>query len=553
MSRSSVCRCMLAVLAALLALPSAALAAGHRGGTFVTLATSNAGTADPQVNVSPQYWQLYQVTQDGLTAFRKSAGPAANSVVADLAVKLPRTNDGGRTWTLTLRRGIHYSNGAPVRPADVRFTFERLFKVHGPTAESFYGAIDGAEACLQNPATCTLDRGISLNGWTIAFHLTRPDTEWLQKLALPPAALLPPSVGVEEIGTDVSRLVGTGPYTWASYAPVRQLVLERNPFFKAWAPAAQPDGYVDRIVQHFGLGAEAAVTQVERGQADWVADDLPADRLAELASRFSSQVHVNQLPAVWYFALNVNIKPFNQLKARQAVNLAIDRNELVKLYGGAQLAAPTCQVLPPGFPGYSPYCPWTKDGQAPWSAPDLARAGQLVAESGTKGDRVDIVVANDRVQKAIGQYILVVLFKLGYDPRLKSLPDGVQAAYVQNSRNHVEVGLSQWHQDFPAPSDLLEGRLSCDSFVPDSDASPNISGFCDRTTVQPLMRRAVTLGLTRPRAADRLWRQVDRRVVDLAVWLPLFNPKQVDLVSRRVSHYRWSPQLHLIPSLLWVR
>ena len=553
MSRSSVCRCMLAVLAALLALPSAALGAGHRGGTFVTLATSNAGTADPQVNVSPQYWQLYQVTQDGLTAFRKSAGPAANSVVADLAVKLPRTNDGGRTWTLTLRRGIHYSNGAPVRPADVRFTFERLFKVHGPTAESFYGAIDGAEACLQNPATCTLDRGISLNGWTIAFHLTRPDTEWLQKLALPPAALLPPSVGVEEIGTDVSRLVGTGPYTWASYAPVRQLVLERNPFFKAWAPAAQPDGYVDRIVQHFGLGAEAAVTQVERGQADWVADDLPADRLAELASRFSSQVHVNQLPAVWYFALNVNIKPFNQLKARQAVNLAIDRNELVKLYGGAQLAAPTCQVLPPGFPGYSPYCPWTKDGEAPWSAPDLERANQLVAESGTKGNRVDIVVANDPVQEAIGQYILVVLFKLGYDPRLKSLPDGVQAAYVQNSRNHVEIGLSRWHQDFPAPSDLLEGRLGCDSFIPDSDASPNISGFCDRTTVQPLMQRAVTLGLTRPRAADRLWREVDHRVVDLAVWLPLFNPKQVDLVSRRVSHYRWSPQLHLIPSLLWVR
>jgi peptide/nickel transport system substrate-binding protein len=552
-SRSSVCRCMLAVLAALLALPSAALAADHRGGTFVTLATSSAGTADPQVNATPQYWQLYQVTQDGLTAFRKSAGPAANSVVADLAVRLPRTSDGGRTWTLTLRQGIRYSNGAPVRPADVRFTFERLFKVHGPTAESFYGAIDGAEACLQNPATCTLDRGISLNGWTIAFHLTRPDTEWLQKLALPPAALLPPSVGVEEIGTDVSRLVGTGPYTWASYSPARQLVLERNPFFEAWAPAAQPDGYVDRIVQRFGRGAEAAVTQVERGQADWVADDLPADRLAELASRFSSQVHVNQLPADWYFALNVNIKPFNQLKARQAVNLAIDRNELVKLYGGARLAAPTCQVLPPGFPGYSPYCPWTKDGEAPWSAPDLERANQLVAESGTKGNRVDIVVANDPVQEAIGQYILVVLFRLGYDPRLKSLPDGVQAAYVQNSRNHVEIGLSRWHQDFPAPSDLLERLLGCDSFVPDSDASPNISGFCDRTTVQPLMQRAVTLGLTRPRAADRLWRQVDHRVVDLAVWLPLFNPKQVDLVSRRVRHYRWSPQLHLIPSLLWVR
>jgi peptide/nickel transport system substrate-binding protein len=552
-SRSSVCRCVLVVLAALLALPTAALAAGHRGGTFVTLATANGGTADPQVNATAQYWHLYQVTQDGLTAFRKASGGAANGVVPDLATKLPRTNDGGRTWTLTLRRGVRYSNGAEVKPADVRFTFERLFKVHGPTAESLYGGIDGAEGCLQNPATCTLDRGITVLGRAITFHLTQPDTEWLQKLALPPAALLPPSVGTDEIGTDVARLVGTGPYYWASYAPSRQLVLRRNPHFRVWAPAAQPDGYVDRIVQRFGLGVEAEVTQVERGEADWVVDEVPADRLAELLSRFTTQVHVNQLPADWYVALNVNIKPFDQLKARQAVNLAIDRDELVKLFGGPLRAAPTCQVLPPGFPGYAPYCPWTRGGKAPWSGPDVARARQLVAESGTEGTRVDIVVGDDSVQKAIGKYIQVVLFKLGYDPRVKALPDGVQYPFVQNSRNRVEAGLAQWHQEYPAPSALLDGLLGCNSFVPDSDASPNISGFCDRETIDPLMKRAVALGLTRPRAAERLWREVDRRVVDLAVWLPLFNPKQIDLVSPRVGNYRWSSQLHLMPSRLWVR
>jgi peptide/nickel transport system substrate-binding protein len=77
---------MLAVLAGLLSLPAASAAAGHRGGTFVTLATSSGGTADPQVNATQQYWQLFQVTQDGLTAFRKSSGPSANSVVADLSV-----------------------------------------------------------------------------------------------------------------------------------------------------------------------------------------------------------------------------------------------------------------------------------------------------------------------------------------------------------------------------------------------------------------------------------------------------------------------------------
>ena len=553
MRRTSVCCCFLALLAGPLAVPATAPAAGHRGGTFTSLATANAGTADPQVNDTPQYWQLFQVTQDGLTAFRKTAGPAANTVVADLATTLPRTTDGGRTWTVTLRSGVRYSNGAPVRPADVRFTFERLFKVHGPRAESLYGGIEGAEACLQDPATCTLAAGIVASGRTITFNLARPDVQWPQKLALPPAALLPASVGDEEIGTDVSRLAGTGPYYWASYAPARRLVLRRNPYFKVWAPAAQPDGYVDRIVQRFGLGVEAEVSQVESGQADWLADDPPGDRLHELAGRYASQVHVNQLPAAWYVALNVNIKPFSQIKAREAVNLAIDRDRIVKLYGGPQKAAPTCQVLPPGFPGYAPYCPWTLGGEAPWSAPDLTRARALVAQSGTKGMQLDIVVADDAVQKAIGKYIQVVLFNLGYDARVTALPEGVQSAYVQNSRNRVEAGLGHWQQEIPAPSDLLDGLLGCSSFVPDSDASPNVSGFCDRQTVEPLIQRALALDTSRPKAAPDLWRRIDRRVTDLAVWMPLFNPKGIDLVSKRVGNYRWSPQLHLMPSLLWVK
>jgi peptide/nickel transport system substrate-binding protein len=551
-SRSWVCLCALAVLAALLALPGAAAAADHRGGTFVALATTNGGTADPQVNSTPQYQQLFQITQDGLTAFRKSPGAAGNAIVPDLATRLPQSSDGGRTWTLTLRTGVRYSSGAPVRPSDVRFTFERLFKVHAATAAPLYGAIEGASACLSNPSTCTFASGIGIVGRTVTFHLTRPDAGWLQKLALPAAALLPPSVGTDEIGTDVARLAGTGPYYWASYAPARQLVLRRNPFFKAWAPAAQPDGYVDKIVERFGLGVEAEVTQVESGQADWVVDDVPGDRLQELASRFAPQLHVSPLPSDWYIALNVNIKPFNVPAAREAVNLAVDRDKLVQLFGGPQRAAPTCQVLPPEYPGYAPYCPWTRGGKAPWTAPDIPRARQLVEQSGMAGTRVDIVVGDDDVQKAVGKYIQVVLFKLGFDPRVKALPDGVQYPYVQNSRNRVEAGLSHWRSDYPSPYGLLDGLLGCDAFVPESDASPNISGFCDRTVVEPLMDQAEALGVTKPRAAERLWQQVDRKVTDLAVWLPLVNPLEVDLVSARVGNFSWSPQSHLMPSLLWV-
>ena len=545
---------MLAVLAALLALPAVSAAAGHRGGTFVTLATSNGGTADPQVNATQQYWQLFQVTQDGLTAFRKSSGPSANSVVADLAVKLPRTTDGGRTWTLTLRRGVRYSNGERVRPGDVRFTFERLFKVHGPTAESLYGVIDGSAACLQDPATCTLESGISVSGRTITFHLTRPDTEWLQKLALPPAALLPPSVGSEEIGTRGLAAGGHGPLRLG-------LVLA--------GPAARAQA--EPLLQGLGAGGPArrlrrcdrAALRPERrgrghagragtGRLDRRRRAAPtACRSCSAGSR-RRRTSTRCRPTGTSRSTSTSSRSTRSRRDRPSTWRSTARRSSGSS-AAPRLATPTCQVLPPAFPGYAPYCPWTLGGEAPWSAPDLARAAQLVEESGTKGDRVDIVVADDRVQKAIGQYIFGVLFKLGFDPRLMPLPDGVQAAFVQNSRNHVEMGLSQWHQQYPAPSEVLDGLLGCGSFVPDSDASPNISGFCDRKTVQPLMQRAVALGLTRPQAAERLWRQVDRHVVDLAVWLPLFNPKQTDLVSPRVGNYRWSPQLHLMPSLLWVK
>ena len=88
--------------------------------------------------------------------------------------------------------------------------------------------------------------------------------------------------------------------------------------------------------------------------------------------------------------MNVNLPPFNNLKARQAVNYAIDRNAAVKIFGGPKLASPSCQVLPPGFPGHEDYCPYTKNPGTTWSAPDLAKAKaarQGVRHRGPEGRR----------------------------------------------------------------------------------------------------------------------------------------------------------------------
>ena len=138
----------------------------------------------------------------------------------------------------------------------------------------------------------------------------------------------------------------------------------RNPFFKEWSKDAQPAGNPDVIIQKFGLTVEAEVTQVENNQADWMFDQPPADRLGELSSPSTpSRVHVNPLTATTTSPSTSTMPPFNNLKARQGVNFATDRSALVKIYGGPKLAVPTCQVLPPNFPGYVPYCPYT-DGPA---------------------------------------------------------------------------------------------------------------------------------------------------------------------------------------------
>jgi peptide/nickel transport system substrate-binding protein len=300
-------------------------------------------------------------------------------------------------------------------------------------------------------------------------------------------------------------------------------------------------------VMKFGLTVEAEVTQVENGQADWVFDQLPADRLPEISEKYADQTHVNSLTAVWYMALNVRVPPFDNLDARRAVNFAADRNALVKIVGGPKLGVPTCQILPPNFPGYKPYCPYTKNpsDSGKWTAPDMAKAGQLVESSGTRGQKVAVVTTTDEVGKSLGLYFVGLLKQLGYKASLKALAGGVQYPYVQNSKNKVQVAFSSWYQDYPAASDFINVLLGCGSFVPNSDASPNIAEFCDKG-IQAKIDEALKTGITDPDAANEQWAQIDREITDQAPWVAMFNPKLIDFVSKRVKGYQFNPQWYFL-------
>ncbi|WP_405733355.1 ABC transporter substrate-binding protein [Streptomyces sp. NBC_01537] len=530
----------------------AAFQSAHKGGTLHLVAKSAAGSLDPQVNYTLQYWQLYQGMYDGLLAFKKVGGQASFTVVPDLAASMPKVTNGGKTYTFTLRKGIKFSNGKALTTDDVVASFERVFTVSSPTAGSFYNGIVGADACLKKPAGCTLPKGVvgDAAADTVTINLTAADPEFPYKLAVPHASIVPKGSPAKDAGT--TPLPGTGAYKAASYDPNKALKLVRNPYFKEWSREAQPQGYPDEIDETFGLTVEAEVTAVENGQADWMFDPPPADRLNEIGTKYAKQVHVSPLTAMYYLTLNVNQAPFNNLKARQAINWAVDRSAAVRLYGGTNLAQPVCTVLPPGFPGHTDTCDYTKGGGTTWKAPDLAKAKALVKASGTAGQEVGIVVPDDEVNKSIGEYLQSLLTQLGYKATLKPLSANIQFTYIQNTKNKVQLALTSWYQDYPAASDFLNVLLSCGSFHAGSDSSINIAGFCDKT-VDAQMQDALATERTDMTAANTKWGAVDQAVMAKSPLVPLFTPKLVDFTSTRVGNYQFSKQFYMLVDQLWVK
>jgi len=524
----------------------------HKGGTLKILAKSAAGSFDPQVNYTLEYWQLYQSMYDGLVAFKKVGGPDSFTVVPDLAEAMPQVTDGGKTYTFKLRSGIKFSTGKTVTVDDVVASFERIFKVSSPTAGAFYNGIVGGDACLSDPATCSLKSGVvgDAAASTVTIHLTAPDPEFLFKLGVPHASVLPKDSPAEDAGS--TPLPTTGPYMASKYDPNSGLTLVRNPNFTEWSRDAQPQVYPDVIDYQFGQTVEAAVTAVQNGQADWVFDPPPADRLNEIGTKYADQAHVSPLTAVWYLTLNVNLAPFDNALARQAINWAVDRNALISLYGGTNLAQPACTMLPPGLPGHLDFCDYTKGGGNTWSAPDLDKAKSLVQQSGTAGQEVGIVVTDDEVNKAMGEYLQSLLTQIGYKAVLKPLSGNIQFTYIQNTNNKVQLALTSWYQDYPAPSDFLNVLLSCGSFHPGSDSSINIAGFCDKD-IDAQMTQALTLEQSNMDDANRKWGEIDHAIMMKSPVVPVLHPKIIDFVSKRVGNYQFSKQFYMLVGQLWVQ
>lgn len=512
----------------------------HRGGTLRLLfPQKSVSTIDPASAYGGSEWAALTATNDGLVAFRRVSGADGTTLVPGLATSLPQAADGGTSYRFQLRRGIRYSDGQPVRPQDFRRAAERQLAL-GPVAE-YYSGIVGARACREAPKTCSLEKGVVVDeaAGTVTFRLTRPDSDFLAKLAMPWMFAVPASTPLTDIGT--KPLPATGPYQISDFAPGRQVVLTRNPQFREWSHAAQPDGYPDRIViDMVDDEADAALQQVQGGQADWLGTVQP-EQLAELSTRFPAGLHIDAFAASGFLLMDHRRPPFNDVRVRRAVAYAIDRAALVELDGGPQYATPTCQLLPPTYPAYKPFCEFTTspspDGR--WRGADLAKARELVAASGTEGMPVNVVSFYD----GTGKYLVRLLQSLGYRTRYTLATEVSQLAGSDKSTAHVSP--AGWAADYPTPAGVLEAIVACQGLG-------NQTGFCD-PALDALIERAKALQATDGAAASLAWQEVERRAVSAAVYVPTVVPVGSTFTGARVGNVAHHPVFGPLFNQMWVR
>jgi YVTN family beta-propeller protein len=526
-------------------LAAAATGRSHRGGTLqVSVPVFDTAEAiDPAIAYETWEWQVLSLTNDGLVTYQRVGGSDGARLVPDLATSIPSPSDGGRTYTFQLRRGIRYSTGALVQPTDMRRAIERSLTLwhRSPDGTGFYFTdLVGAPACTKTH--CDLSRAIVIDpvAHTLTFHLVAADPDFLFKLAASSAYAVPANATPKP---DL-HLAATGPYMVARYHPGRDVLLVRNPHFRVWNTAAQPNGFPDRILLTFrpflsagqAAAVSAAVRAVRNGRLDYT-DDARAAAPSLRRDGFGARLHVEPSFNTDFFVLNTRVAPFDNVSARRAVNYAIDRARAARLRGERL----TCQVLPPNLAGYVRYCPYRTD---------LARARRLVAASGTRGDMVTILAFFRFVDGA--SYLRSVLRQLGYRVRLRVLKDGPRFINLKSSGRGYQASHGGWNADYPSATQFFPVLFTCSNYRRRPADYTNETGFCDHA-IDREIARASSLQVSDPPAAAALWSTIDRRIVDAAPLIEYGNEQAVDFVSRRVGDYQYNPQWGALLDQMWVR
>jgi peptide/nickel transport system substrate-binding protein len=444
--------------------------AGSEGGTLLGAYASFPDYLDPALSHTLEGWTATYDTYIPLLTYAHESGQAGSKVIPGLAEALPKISADGKTYELTLRKGLKYSNGEPVVASDFTHSLERAFILNSG-GSPFYEGIVGAAKFLKTkqggiPGVETDDKT-----GKITIHLENPDGSFESELALPYVALLPSNTPNKDLTAEPPP--ATGPYVITKSEPGRGWEYERNP---QWAKNNEklmpeiPSGHVDKIKIQVLRNPETEVNYIESGKLDWMGNEVPTDRYQDVKSKFEgSQFRVEPTFSNYFFWMNTTQEPFNDVKVRQAVNYAIDPAALERIYAGRLEAGQ--QILPPGMPGYKKLNLYPHDMQ---------KAKELIAEADPTDKDIVVWTNSESPSDDVGAYYQDVLKKLGFNVELKILsPDNYFTVITNSSTPELDTGWANWFLEYPSPNGFFQPLLSEESIAPTEGT--NLPRFADPT------------------------------------------------------------------------
>jgi oligopeptide transport system substrate-binding protein len=502
-------------LVLLTAAPALAAPMPKHGGAAVITFSNDLTTLDPQVGYDWQNWSVIKSIFDGLMDYK----PGTTELIPDLAESYTVSEDGS-TYTFKLREGVKFHNGRPLTASDVKYSLERAVN---PATQSpgsgYYSMIKGFDDFIAG-RTNSLSGVTIPDDRTVIITLSRPDATFLHLLALNFAHVVPK----EEVGKAGAefgkRPVGTGAFKFIEWLPGRRIVLERNTdYFRKGLP------YLDKLTFEFGQDPTIAVLRLHRGEVDIVGDGIPPAQftttIADPANKDliaeGIQLHTG------FLEMNVTRPPFDNLKVRQAVNMAINKQRIVRFINNR--ATPATQIPPPGMPAYHP--------DIKGYAYDPERAKKLLAEAGFGEITTELYVMNVDPNPRIARAIQQDLAAVGITVELRYMTQTeVIAAGGSGDAPMIWSGGMAWIADFPDPSNFYYGILGCGGAV---EGGWNWSKYCNKELDARAAKADVIVRDSEKDARVAEWKAVFDELLKDAPVVPVFNEKRYTYHSARIK------------------
>ena len=487
--------------------------AAKPGGTITITYKDDVATLDPAIGYDWQNWSMIKSLYDGLMDYT----PGTTELRPGLAESYEISPD-GLVYTFKLRAAVKFHNGREMTAQDVKYSLDRVTnpETQSPAA-GFFAAIAGSDAA--GPGGLS---GVAVTDpLTVKITLSRPDATFLHVMALNFASVVPKEA-VDEAGADFGKKpVGTGAFKLAEWTLGQRLVFEKNAdYWRAGVP------FLDSVVFEVGQEPVVALLRLQNGEVDVPGDGIPPAKFMEVMADPAQAERVVQGGQLHtgYITLNVTTPPFDKLKVRKAVNMAINKDRIIQIINGRAVAAN--QPLPPSMPGY------TKDYAG--YAYDVEGAKALLAEAGlADGFETELYVMNTDPNPRIAQAIQQDLAAIGITANIQNLAQAnVIEAGGAGTAPMIWSGGMAWIADFPDASNFYGPILGCAGA---GEGGWNWSKFCDES----LDAKAVAAdSLFDPAKAEdrlKLWSDVYTGVMEQAPWVPVFNEERYTMKSERMG------------------